>query len=240
MEINKATGAVNVDGKVSDGEYATVFEYDATSPIWNSASTEGAELYEPKLYITWDEEYLYTAVTLLPGSPRTYDNADFLQNRPYIFDRRHLMSAIILGDPTDSKYLPSDGSNAMGWEEAYLSGYSTEWTVTAQPDGTLIQADHFGELTGGPLSADWDYALSSGAYDVEVYEQKIPWKSLAGGLNFEAAAGTVIGYAFSAACEEVDFEVEEGEDETAIYAGFGTGILNGKNFAHYVGLTLAE
>ena len=63
---------------------------------------------------------------------------------------------------------------------------------------------------------------------------------MAGGIGYEAKAGNVIGYAFSAACEEVDITVEQGEDENAVYAGFGAGINNGKNFAHYVGLTLAE
>ncbi len=235
-EIQKALGAVEVDGVISDGEYETVFEFDADELIWSIGSTETAEEYEPKLYISWDETYLYTAVSLGSGKPRTYENTDYLANRPYIFDRRHVMSAVILGDPTDPKYIPPVGAS-WEWADAYSTGYASEWTNTAQPDGTKICADHFGEVTA---NAAYKYEIKLGGFDNEIYEQAIPWAAIAGGIGYEAKAGNVIGYAFSAACEEVDITVEQGEDENAVYAGFGAGINNGKNFAHYVGLTLAD
>ena len=235
--INKAPGAIEIDGVVSEGEYATVFEYDANSVLWSSGSDEEAKNYSPKVYLAWDEEYLYTAVTLVPGRPRSYDGNEYLElKRPYIFDRRHLMSAVVLGNPTDEKYVPSTG-NAWDWGEASLTGVANEWSVSAQPDGTMIQANHFGEVID---HAGWKYANRSEGYEIEVYEQKIPWAAFATDVAFEAKAGAVIGYAFSAACEEIDITVEDGEDENSIHACFGAGINNGKNFAHYVGLTLAE
>ncbi len=235
-EIKKAPGAVEIDGVISEGEYETVFEFDADELIWSVGSDEGAAEYEPKLYISWDKDFLYTAVSLGSGKPRTYDNADYATVRPHIFDRRHVMSAIILGDPTDPKYIPPVG-NAWDWADAYSTGYASEWTNSAQPDGALICADHFGEVT---INAGYKYEIKLGGFDNEIYEQRIPWAAVAGGIGYEAKAGNVIGYAFSAACEEVDITVEQGEDENAVYAGFGAGINNGKNFAHYVGLTLAD
>ena len=35
--IKKAPGAIEIDGVISEGEYATVFEYDADSVLWNAA-----------------------------------------------------------------------------------------------------------------------------------------------------------------------------------------------------------
>ena len=235
-EIKKAPGAVEVDGVISADEYETVFEFDADELIWNIGSTETAADYEPKLYISWDETYLYTAVSLGSGKPRTYENTDYLTVRPYIFDRRHVMSAVILGDPTDPKYIPPVGAS-WEWGDAYNAGFASEWTNTAQPNGDKICADHFGAVTADPA---YKYEIKLGGFDNEIYEQAIPWTAIAGGIGYEAKAGNVIGYAFSAACEEVDITVEQGEDENAVYAGFGAGINNGKNFAHYVGLTLAD
>ncbi len=238
-EIKKAPGAVEIDGVISDGEYETVFEFDADELIWSTGSTETVAEYEPKLYISWDEKNLYTAVALIPGRPRTFDNENYAgagAERPYLFDRRHVMCAVLLGDPTDPKYIPPVGAS-WDWQDAYNTGFANEWAISAQPNGDKIYVDYFGLLTE---HAGWKYELLPGSFDIEVYEQAIPWEALAGGVGYEAKAGNVIGYAFSALCEEANLEVEQGEDENAVYAGFGGGINNGKNFAHYVGLTLAD
>ncbi|MBQ3003199.1 MAG: hypothetical protein IJD82_05660, partial [Clostridia bacterium] len=184
----------------------------------------------------WDDEYLYTCVSLLVGSPRTYGNTDYLSTRPYIFDRRHVMSAIVLDNPRLPKFQPATGEN-WDWSSAYNSGLGTEWTITAQPDGTNIKADHFGSLT---QAADYEYIVAVSDLDREYYEQKIPWSALAGAGDFTAEVGAMIGYSFSCCCEEVDIELEDGEDDTAVYVCFGNGIVGYKHFGEYVGLTLTE
>jgi hypothetical protein len=45
----------------------------------------------------------------------------------------------------------------------------------------------------------------------------------------------MIGYAFSACCDEVNLD-----DESATYACFGAGITGYKLFAHYVGMELVD
>lgn len=235
IEIGKAETAPVVDGEVGKNEYATNIEFDLSKTHWNFHSDEEAEAYDVTLHISWDEEYLYTAVSLRVGMPRTYDNTDFTQNRPYIFDRRHVMTAVVTGDPTDAKYFEPSGANFWDWGAAYNSGLASEWTITAQPDGSNIHTDHFGSVT---QSGNFDYRVGVSKLDFEVYEQKIPWAALAGGANFTPEEGAIIGYAFSACCEEVDITVDT--DPNAIYACFGGGIIGGKSFSEYVGLTLAE
>ena len=184
------------------------------------------------LQFYWDETYLYTCVALIVGGPRTYGNTDYLQNRPYIFDRRHVMSAIVLGDPTDDKYEPTTGEYYWDWYQASISGLGNEWTTTAQPDGINICADHFGTLT---KSADYKYIVAVSDLEIEYYEQRIPWAALLNGDTFTPEAGAVIGYAFVACCEEVNLD-----DESSVYACFGSGIAGYKNFAHYVGMELVD
>ncbi len=233
MSIGKASTAPVVDGEVGDDEYETVIAFDNSKTHWNFSSTEGADAYNVKLHLSWDDEYLYSAVTVKVGMPRTYDNTN-LAERPYIFDRRHVMTAIIAGNPIDPKYQPPTGEE-WDWGTAYNSGLANEWTITAQPDGEKFCADHFGALT---TNADFDYTVGVSKMDTDVYEQKIPWSALADIKNFTVEAGAVIGYAFTACCEEIDITVEE--DPNAIYASFGGGITAYKNFADYVGFTLAE
>ena len=235
IEIGKAETAPTVDGEVGKNEYATTIEFDFDETHWNFHSDEEAEAYDVSLHMSWDEEYLYTAVMLRVGKPRTYNNTDFTSNRPYIFDRRHVMTAIVTGDPTDAKYLEPNGNNSWDWGAAYNSGLASEWTITAQPDGSNIQTDHFGSIT---TSANFDYVVGVSKLDYEVYEQKIPWSAMAGGANFTPAEGAIFGYAFSCCCEEVDITVDT--DPNAIYACFGGGIIGGKSFSEYVGITLAE
>jgi hypothetical protein len=236
LEIGKATTAPVVDGKVEDGEYATIIEYDELDFHWaNGAIGEGLDVYETVVYLSWDEEYLYTCVEVMVGNPRTYDNTDFTANRPYIFDRRHLMSAIVLGDPCMPKYQPADGES-WAWGDAYNSGLGTEWSISAQPDGTPIKADHFGALT---TNADFQYVIGVSGYDKEYYEQRIPWSALQGGASFTAEAGVKIGYAFTCCPEEVD--ISEGADgSNDKYICFGAGITGYKNFGEYVGMTLVD
>ena len=231
LEIGKATTAPKVDGKITDGEYESVFVFDATEEHWSFDSDEDADVYEVELHMSWDENYLYTCVALIVGGPRTYGNTDYLQNRPYIFDRRHVMSAIILGDPTDPKYRPASG-DTWDWSAAYNSGLGNEWTTTAQPDGTNICADHFGKLT---QSSDYQYIVGVSELEIEYYEQRIPWSALLNGETFTPEAGAMIGYAFSACCDEVNLD-----DESATYACFGAGITGYKLFAHYVGMELVD
>ncbi|MBO5869787.1 MAG: hypothetical protein J6Q89_03450 [Clostridia bacterium] len=231
--VGKATTAPVVDGEVGEKEYATSIKFDASKPYWSVDSTEGVEAYEVTLYISWDEENLYTAVEIGAGKPRTYGNTDYLQNRPYIFDRRHVMTALITGDPTDSRYASPEGGD-WDWSAAANSKLGNEWTITAQPDGANISADHFGSLT---KSEGYDYIVAVSKLDSEIYEQVIPWASLVEGASFEPNAGATIGLGFTACCEEVNIEDDE---EPVPYACFGSGILNGKNFSKYVGLTLKD
>jgi hypothetical protein len=231
LEIGKATTAPKVDGTITDGEYESVFVFDATEEHWSFDSDEDADVYEVELHMSWDENYLYTCVALIVGGPRTYGNTDYLQNRPYIFDRRHVMSAIVLGDPTDPKYRPASG-DTWDWYQASISGLGNEWTTTAQPDGTNICADHFGSLT---QSADYQYIVGVSELEIEYYEQRIPWSALLNGSTFTPEAGAMIGYAFSACCDEVNLD-----DESATYACFGAGITGYKLFAHYVGMELVD
>lgn len=233
--LGKADKAPTVDGEVTKGEYATVIEFSKTKTHWNLCSTEGAENYDVVLYLSWDETYLYSAVAVKVGMPRTYNNTNFTQERPYIFDRRHVMTAVVTSDPTESKYLPPNGATEWTWSEAYSSGLGSEWTITAQPDGSNICTDHFGGVT---QNSGFSYKVGVSKLETEVYEQAIPWTALAGGNNFKAEAGSMIGYAFTACCEEVDISVES--DPNAIYASFGGGITTYKNFADYVGFTLVD
>ncbi len=236
LKIKKTGTAPVVDGEVGSNEYTTSFEFDASKTYWNAGSIGNAEDYDVVLYMSWDDTYLYTAISLKVGMQRTYDNTDFLSNRPYIFDRRHVMSAIVTGNPTDPKYLPPEG-NEWDWSAANNSGFGTEWTVTAQPDGTNIKADHFGKLT---QNADFQYVVAVSKYDTEVYEQRIPWAALTGINSFTVEDGAIFGYSFSACCEEVSLEENEDEDSGEVYACFGDGIINGKNFSRYVGITLSD
>ena len=229
VEINKVTTAPTIDGAVSENEYPTVIKYDSSKTYWNYKSDEDAANYDVVLYMGWDAENFYTAITAKATTARTYDNATPSNDRPYIFDRRHVMSAVVTGNPTDSKYQPADGQ-AWGWSDAYGSGYGNEWTITAQPDGTNAHGDHFGSVTGSI-----EYKVTVATNGTEVYEQKIPWTAFTGG-TVTAAEGTVFGYAFTLACEEVDFS---GEEDSCTYACFGAGISGYKNFAEYVALTLA-
>lgn len=233
--LGKADKAPTVDGEVSKGEYATAIEFNKTKTHWNLCSTDGAENYDVVLYLSWDETYLYSAVAVKVGMPRTYDNTNFTQERPYIFDRRHVMTAIVTSDPTEPKYLPPNGDTEWTWVDAYNSGLGSEWTVTAQPDGTNICTDHFGAVT---QNSGFSYKVGVSKLETEVYEQAIPWTALAGGKTFKAEAGSMIGYAFTACCEEVDISVDI--DPNAIYASFGGGITTYKNFADYVGFTLVD
>ena len=236
LEIGKATTAPVVDGKVEDDEYATVIEYDELDFHWaNGAIGEGLDVYETVVYLSWDENYLYTCVEVMVGNPRTYDNTDFTANRPYIFDRRHLMSAIVLGDPCMPKYQPADGES-WAWGDAYNSGLGTEWSISAQPDGTPIKADHFGALT---TNADFQYVIGVSGYDKEYYEQRIPWSALQGGASFTAEAGVKIGYAFTCCPEEIDIS-EDADGSNDKYICFGAGITGYKNFGEYVGMTLVD
>lgn len=240
--LNKAKTAPVVDGVIGNGEYATVIKYDITKEYWSADSTDGAEAYNATLYITWDEQYLYTAVEIGAGRPRTYGNTDYLQNRPYIFDRRHVMSAIILGDPDEDRYKPNsaqadtdaDDPLAWDWGAASNSKLGTEWTTTAQPDGSNISADHFGSLT---KSEGYEFIVAVSKLNSEIYEQRIPWSALNDAASFTATAGANIGYAFSACCEEVDLEDDEASTP---YACFGAGIVNGKAFSRYVGFILKD
>lgn len=236
LKIKKAKTAPVVDGEIGAKEYATSIKFDASKNYWGVASTENAGSYDVILHMSWDETYLYTAISLKVGMPRTYDNTDFTANRPYIFDRRHVMSAIITGNPSDSKYYPADGKE-WDWGAAFNSGLGTEWTLSAQPDGTNIKADHFGKLTE---NADFKYIVAVSKYDTEIYEQKIPWAALAGGSAFTAEDGAIFGYSFSACCEEVSLEEDGEEDSGDVYACFGDGIINGKDFSRYVGITLSD
>lgn len=238
--LNKAKTTPVVDGNIGENEYTTVIKYDATKSYWSANSSEEAAAYNATLYITWDEEYLYTAVALGVGAPRTYGNTDYLQNRPYIFDRRHVMSAVILGDPEEDRYKPTaaqadpDDPTSWDWGAAYESKLGTEWTTTAQPDGSNISADHFGKLTA---SEGYQFIVAVSKLETEVYEQRIPWSALNDAASFTPKAGANIGYAFSACCEEVDIEAEE---DDAPYACFGAGIIDGKSFARYVGFILKD
>lgn len=235
LKINKVSGAAPVvDGEVSDKEYATAIKFNMDKKHWSFDSSDGADAYDIVLYLSWDETYLYSAVAVRVGKPRTYDNTDFTQNRPYIFDRRHVMTAVVTGDPTDPKYLPPSGT-AWDWGAAYNSGLGSEWSITAQPDGSNIHTDHFGAVTKSP---NYQYKVAVSKLETEIYEQRIPWADLAGGKNFVPEAGAVIGYAFSCCCEEVDITVDS--DPNAIYACFGGGIIGGKNFCQYVGMTLKD
>lgn len=234
VSIGKASTAPVVDGEVGKDEYTTEIKFDMDSSFWGSGSTESAENYDVILYLSWDENYLYSAVSVKVGMPRTYNNTNFTQERPYIFDRRHVMTALVLGDPDDPKYMAPDGKE-WDWGAAYNSGLANEWTVTAQPDGSNICTDHFGNLT---TNYDFEYVVGVSKHDDEIYEQAIPWKALAHGAEFKAEAGSIFGYAFTCCCEEVDISVDI--DPDAIYACFGNGILSYKNFADYVAITLAE
>jgi len=235
--VGKADTAPVVDGVVNANEYATTIKYDASKTYWNIDSTDGAEAYDVKLYISWDSEFLYTAVEIGAGKPRTYNNTDYLTTRPYIFDRRHVMTAIVPGDPTESRYKAPNGNENWTWSEANNAGLANEWTITAQPDNSNISADHFGKLT---VSEGYEYKVAVSGNKAEIYEQKIPWANLVDAAAFTPEAGATIGYAFVACCEEVDITVEEGEDEAAVYACFGSGINTAKNFSKYVGLTLKD
>ena len=144
------------------------------------------------------------------------------------------MTAIVTGDPTDAKYLEPNGDAYWDWSAAYSSGLASEWTISAQPDGSNIKADHFGAVTGG---AGFQYVVGVSGLDYEVYEQRIPWAALAGGANFVAQEDAVFGYAFSSCCEEIDYEDDEAE---SIYACFGGGIAFGKSFSEYVPITLVK
>jgi hypothetical protein len=185
------------------------------------------------LYMSWDENYLYTAITMKTGKPRTYDNADYKSNMPHIFHRRHVMTAIIAGDPTDAKYLEPNGDPYWDWSAAYSSGFGNEWSISAQPDGSNIGYDHFG---GVMSSGNHAYKVSV-AKDYEVYEQKIPWAVLAGNADFVVEEGAIFGYAFGSCCEEIDYEDENAE---SIYACFGGGVSFGKSFSEYVPVTLVD
>ena len=235
FEIGKATTTPVIDGVLGDDEYTTVIEFDELETHWNIGSSgEGLDTYEVAVYLSWDETYLYSCVQVIVGGERTYDNTDFTANRPYIFDRRHVMSAIVLGDPCLSKYQPANGES-WGWGDAYNSGLGTEWSLSAQPDGSPIKADHFGALT---TSADFAFVVGVSEYDFEYYEQKIPWAALNGGAAFTPAVGEKIGYAFVACVEEVD--ITEDTDPNAKYVCFGAGINGYKNFGEYVGMTLVD
>lgn len=236
LSIGKVKGAAPiVDGDVKEGEYATEIKFNDKKTHWNFDSTENADAYDVVLYMSWDETYLYTCVAVKVGKPRTYDNTDFTANRPYIFDRRHVMTAATTGDPIDAKYLPPNNDEAWDWGAAYNSKLGSEWSITAQPDGSNIQTDHFGAVT---QSSGFEYIVAVSKMDTEYYEQRIPWSAIQGTPGFTAKAGEVIGYAFSCCCEEVDITVDT--DENAIYACFGGGIIGGKNFSHYVGMTLKD
>ncbi|MBQ6906636.1 MAG: hypothetical protein IJN75_06420 [Clostridia bacterium] len=227
VEINKVTTAPTIDGAVSENEYPTVIKYDSSKTYWNYKSDEDAANYDVVLYIGWDAENLYTAVTAKATTERTHTGVMPSSDRPYIFDRRHVMSAVVAGNPTDTKYQPADGQS-WPWGDAYNSGYGNEWTITANPDGENGKADHFGSVTGSI-----EYKVTVATNGTEVYEQKIPWTAFTGG-TITAAEGTVFGYAFTLACEEVDLT-----DDSCTYACFGAGISGYKNFAEYVALTLA-
>ena len=234
LEIGKATTAPVIDGKVDDGEYATAIEFDELDAHWNIGSIgEGLDVYEAVLYLSWDEEYLYSCVEVMVGGPRTYDNTDFAANEPYIFYRRHVMTAIVCENPCLPKFQPANGES-WDWGAASSSGLGTEWTISAQPDGTPINANHFGALTS---NANFQYVIGVSEYDKEYYEQRIPWSALNGGANFTAEVGAIIGYAFSCCPEEVKYQDPDAEDK---YVCFGGGITGGKNFGLYVGMTLVD
>ena len=236
LEIGKATTAPVVDGKVEDDEYATIIEYDELDFHWaNGAIGEDLDVYEAVLYLSWDEDYLYTCVEVMVGNPRTYGNTDFTSVRPYIFDRRHVMTAIVLDDPCLPKFQPANGES-WGWGDAYNSGLGTEWSISAQPDGTPIKADHFGALT---TNANFQYVIGVSGYDREYYEQRIPWSALNGGASFTAETGVKIGYAFTCCPEEIDIS-EDSDGSNDKYICFGAGITSYKNFGEYVGMTLVD
>ncbi len=235
LEIGKATTVPTIDGVATEDEYATVIYYDELEAHWTASSSgEGLDVYDVAVYLSWDETYLYSCVQVIVGNERTYSNTDFTANRPYIFDRRHVMSAIVLGDPCLPKYQPADGES-WAWGDAYNSNLGTEWSLSAQPDGSPIKADHFGALTS---SADFSFVVGVSDLDYEYYEQKIPWAALNGGAAFTAAAGEKIGYSFVACVEEVD--ITEDTDPDAKYVCFGAGINGYKNFGEYVGMTLVD
>ncbi len=234
LEIGKATTAPVVDGVVGEDEYATIIDFDELATHWNLGSIgEGLDVYEAVLYMSWDEDYLYTCVEVMVGGPRTYDNPDFAAVAPHIFHRRHVMTAIVCDNPCRPKFHPADGVE-WPWGDAYNSGLGTEWSISAQPDGTPIKADHFGALTN---NANYAYKIGVSGYDREFYEQRIPWSALNGGANFNAEVGAIIGYAFSCCPEEVKYEDPDAEDK---YVCFGGGITGGKNFGLYVGMTLVD
>ena len=232
VEINKVTTAPTIDGAVSANEYPTVFAMDMGKTYWNYTSDADAANYDVVLYIGWDETYLYTAVTAKATTERTYDNDDWASAKPHIFHRRHVMSAVISGNPADTKYQPANGTS-WDWGQAYGSGYGNEWTITAQPDGTNLSTNHFGSIVS---HENFTYKVTASSNGTEVYEQAIPWAAFTGGV-VDAKEGTVFGYAFTLAVEEVTFNDDGTENGT--YASFGAGIAGWKNFADYVALTLA-
>ena len=236
LEIGKATTIPKIDGKATEDEYATVIYYDELEAHWNLGSSgEGLDVYDVAVYLSWDEEYLYSCVQLIVGNERTYGNTDYLSTRPYIFDRRHVMSAIVLGDPRLPKYQPAGGAENWEWGAANSSNLANEWTLSAQPDGSPLKADHFGTVTA---SEKFEFVVGVSDLDYEYYEQKIPWAALNNGATFTAEAGVKIGYAFVACAEEVD--ITEDTDPDAKYVCFGAGITGYKHFGEYVGMTLVE
>jgi hypothetical protein len=145
------------------------------------------------------------------------------------------MTAIVCDNPCRPKFQPADGVE-WPWGDAYSSGLGTEWSISAQPDGTPIKADHFGALT---TNANYQYVIGVSGYDKEYYEQRIPWSALQGGASFTAEAGVKIGYAFTCCPEEID--ISEGADgSNDKYICFGAGITGYKNFGEYVGMTLVD
>lgn len=236
LEIGKATTAPVVDGTVGEDEYATIIDYDELATHWNASSIgEDLDVYEAVLYLSWDENYLYTCVEVMVGGPRTYDNTDFASVAPHIFHRRHVMTAIVLGDPCLPKYQPANGTD-WPWGDAYNSNLANEWSISAQPDGSPIKADHFGGLTS---AEGYEYKIGVSGYDREYYEQRIPWSALNNGATFNAETGVKIGYAFVCCPEEVEY-AEGADTSNDKYICFGAGVTGHKNFGEYVGMTLVD
>ena len=230
VNVYKAKTAPVIDGVVSSEEYDTVLTYDADNTLWEQTDDE-ASAYDCTIYLAWDEDYLYFAFTAeSPATGRTFSNTDFLATPPYIFDRLSVMTAMTYTDPaTEVKFIPENGTS-WDWGKAANSSWAREWTISMQPNGDQLNANHFGTVT---TNANFSYKVAS-ANGLETYEQRIPWAAIDDGDNkVNNTVGGKVGFAIAAVVEEVS-------ENSGLYCTFGKGINEYKNFAEYATLTLAD
>jgi len=211
--IGKQTTAWNADGQISDGEYYKV-ELD---PSWISyaindndtdAGLEYAKATHPELYMSWDENYIYTATRyeVTKGHENLWD-----------------------GDPASMWYSGAVQFNYANFDEV-ASEYRLEYGVGLSSDtgDTLYTVWADGAGTGFTPSEENAKVWLDG--NTLTYETRVAWEDFADEDNTAGKEG--LGFNFC-----LVWSIGEGQDYVHIQLAEGcTG--NGKHAENFAQVTL--